>query len=260
MLPLDPEVTAIYGQKPAQFLHNVTQVPDFSVSGPLAREMWASKHGLQVDGVLSIDPVALSYLLAATGPVKLPSGDTMTADNAVSLLLNDVYLRYPDPAAQNQFFAEATDAVFSALVSGDVNAGKLLAGLAQAGDENRLFLWSAHAEDQEVLEDTTLVGGLPVTDSETTTFGVFLNDGTGSKMDFYQAVDTQVAWQSCAIDGRGEASGVARADRDADQQRARQRTARLHHRRRRLRRRAGFGKHRGVPVPSRGVRTRPKRN
>ena len=209
VVPLSPEVTAIYGQKPGQFFHNVTQVPDFSVSGPLARAMWASKHGLEVDGVLSIDPVALSYLLAATGPVKLPSGDTMTADNAVSLLLNDVYLRYPEPADQNQFFAEATDAVFGALVSGDVNAGKLLAGLAQAGDENRLFLWSSHAEDQDVLEDTTLVGGLPVTDSETTTFGVFLNDGTGSKMDFYQTVETTVSWGSCSIDGRGEASGIA---------------------------------------------------
>lgn len=209
VLPLDPEVSAIYGQKPGQFFHNVTQVPDFSLSGPLARAMWASKHGIEVDGVLSIDPVALSYLLAATGPVTLPNGDTMTADNAVSLLLNDVYLRYPDPAAQNQFFAEATNAVFSALIAGDVDAGKLLAALAQAGDERRLFLWSAHAEDQAVLEDTTLIGGLPVTDAETSSFGVFLNDGTGSKMDFYQSVDTAVAWRSCAADGRGEATGVA---------------------------------------------------
>ncbi len=140
------EVRAIYGQSPSRWFHNVTQVPDFSVSGPLARQMWATKHGLEVDGVLSIDPVAMSYLLAATGPVTLPSGDVMTAENAVQLLLNDVYLRYPDPAAQNQFFSEATAAVFGALVSGSVDASELLAGLARAGEENRLLLWSAHEE------------------------------------------------------------------------------------------------------------------
>jgi hypothetical protein len=209
VLPLDPDVAAIYGQRPGQWFHNVTQVPDFSVSGPLAQQMWALKHGLMVDGVLSIDPVALSYLLAATGPVTLPSGDTMTTDNAVQLLLNDVYARYPEPAAQNRFFAEATDAVFGAVLSGDLDAGRLLAALAQAGDERRLFLWSAHPEDQQVLEDTTLVGGLPETDASATTFGVYLNDGTGSKMDFYQTVDASVSWASCTVDARGLASGVA---------------------------------------------------
>lgn len=209
VLPLDPEVAAIYGQRPSQWFHNVTQVPDFAVTGPLAREMWARKHGLQVDGVLSIDPVALSYLLVATGPVTLPSGDVMTADNAVQLLLNDVYLRYPEPSAQNQFFSEATAAVFGSLVSGNADASALLAGLARAGGENRLFVWSAHEEDQAVIEDTTLVGGLPVTDRKTTRFGVFLNDGTGSKMDFYQSVDTSVSWNSCRADGSGTASGEA---------------------------------------------------
>jgi hypothetical protein len=206
---LNPEVAAIYGQSPSRWFHNVTQVPDFSISGPIAQQMWLTKHGLAADGVLSIDPVALSYLLNATGPVALPSGDTLTAENAVSLLLNDVYLRYPDPSQQNLFFAEATNAVFGALVAGDVNAGKLLMGLARAGDEHRVFLWSSHAEDQERLAATTLVGGLPTTDSASSTFGVFLNDGTGSKMDFYQSVDAQVLWESCAVDAQGTASGTA---------------------------------------------------
>lgn len=209
VLPLDPEVAAIYGQHPSRWFHNVTQVPDFSVSGALAQQMWARKHGLQVDGVLSIDPVALSYLLAATGPVDLPSGDTLTSENAVQLLLNDVYVRYPDPSAQNEFFAEATKAVFGAVISGQVDAGRLLAALARGGDERRLMLWSAHADDQRVLQDTSLVGGLPRTDSTATTFGVYLNDGTGSKMDFYQTVDASVRWASCSADARGLASGVA---------------------------------------------------
>ena len=36
------------------------------------RAYWAESFGTTIDGVLSFDPVALSYLLGATGPVTLP--------------------------------------------------------------------------------------------------------------------------------------------------------------------------------------------
>jgi hypothetical protein len=209
VIPLSDEVTAIYGDRPGKWMQNVTQVPDFAVSAELARAMWANKHGVQVDGVIATDPVALSYILAATGPVILPSGDKLTADNAVALLMNDVYLRYPDPADQDAFFADATSAVFGALTGGAADPGKLLTALGKAGDERRLLLWSSHSEDQDVLADTTLAGGLPVTDDATSTFGVFLNDATGAKLDYYQTVDTAVEWQTCAIDASGKAQGTA---------------------------------------------------
>jgi hypothetical protein len=209
VLPLSDEVTAIYGQRPGQWMQNVTQVPDFAVAASLAREHWALKYGLEVDGVLSIDPVALSYLLAATGPVALPSGDVLTPESAISLLLNEVYLRYPDSADQDAFFAQATTEIFEALVAGTVDPRTLLNALTRAGDEHRLMIWSSHSEDQELLADTSLAGGLPTTDAQNSTFGLYLNDGTGSKMDFYQSVATEVRWEYCAIDARGTAQGAA---------------------------------------------------
>ena len=78
MLPLSDEINAIYGQRPGQWMQNVTQIPDFAQSGALARQFWLQRHGLDVDGVIAIDPVALSYILRATGPVTLPSGDVLT--------------------------------------------------------------------------------------------------------------------------------------------------------------------------------------
>lgn len=209
VLPLGPEVEAIYGQRPGEWMHNVTQVPDFALAGALAREMWARKHGTQVDGVIAIDPVTLSYLLAATGPVTLPTGDVLTSDNAVQLLLNEVYLRYADPTEQNAFFASAAVAVFDALARGGSDPAALLQAFGRAGDEHRLFIWSAHEDDQAVLAGTTLAGGLPPTDAEIATFGVYLNDGTGSKMDYYATADTALAWDSCALTPSGLASGTA---------------------------------------------------
>ncbi len=197
-LALPDEVSRIFGSKPGVWMHDVTQVPDFTVGAPLAAEMWQRKHGDAVDGVIAIDPVALSYLLAATGPVKLSTGDTLTSENAVKVLLNDVYLRYAKPTDQDRFFTDATSAVFAALAAGKADDGKLLKALTRSGDEHRLLLWSRHTYDQSVLADTTLAGGLPVSDATATRFGVFLNDGTGSKMDYYQSASSAVAWTECS--------------------------------------------------------------
>nr|WP_253941326.1 DUF4012 domain-containing protein [Microbacterium sp. SYP-A9085] len=209
VVPLGKEVLGIYGERPAQWMQNVTQVPDFALTGRIARAMWAREHdGQKVDGVISLDPVALSYLLQATGPVKLATGDELTSKNAVSLLLNDVYKRYDDPRRQDAFFAAAAASVFQALSDGRAQPAELVKALSRAGDERRLLLWSAHAADQKILADTTLSGGLPVTDASGTRFGVYLNDGTGSKMDYYLRDDVKVAWQQCTTRS-GSTSGTA---------------------------------------------------
>ncbi|WP_345449285.1 DUF4012 domain-containing protein, partial [Microbacterium fluvii] len=208
VIELPADVERIYGTRPAQWIQNVTQVPDFTLSGELAREMWLRETGDEVDGVLAMDPVALSYLLEATGPVTLPTGDTLTSDNAVQLLLNDVYKRYENPSDQDAFFALAAASVFDALAGGDADPATLVSALGRAGDERRLLIWSAVDRDQSVLEGTTLAGGLPTTTKQTARIGVYLNDGTGSKMDYYVTPETSLQWESCAVDARGRATGM----------------------------------------------------
>lgn len=194
VLPLPTDVAQIYGSRPGLYVQNVTQVPDFPVGAQLAREMWKREFGTEVSGVIAVDPVTLSYLLAATGPVTLPTGDVLSGENAVDLLLNGVYLRYEDPAEQDAFFAAATAAVFDTLTSGGADPAALVDALVRAGDERRLYLWSADPADQAILDGTTLQGRLPVTDTETTRFGVYFNDGTGSKMDYYMNVAASTGW------------------------------------------------------------------
>lgn len=182
---LPEDVRAIYDTRPARFLQNTTQVPDFTVGAPLAREMWRREYGTTVDAVVALDPVALSYLLQATGPVDLPTGDILTADDAVPLLLEDTYRRYPDPREQDAFFQSASAAVFQALAEGRFEPTALVQAVSRAAAERRLLVWSADATEQAVLDGTPLQGTLPAPDAGRSTFGVYLNDGTGSKMDFY---------------------------------------------------------------------------
>lgn len=118
VLPLDDGTKGLYGDITGRYMQDVTLTPRFDVSATLAREMWKRETGTEVDGVLAMDPVTLGYLLQATGPVQLPTGDTLNSDNAVPLLLNEVYARYPNPAVQDAFFASAASSVFQKISSG----------------------------------------------------------------------------------------------------------------------------------------------
>ena len=202
VLPLSDATRSIYGDITGEFIQNVTMTPDFAETGALAREMWRLEFGLEANGVLSVDPVALSYLLDATGPITLATGDELTADNAVQLLLSDVYARYEVPAQQDAFFAVAAGAVFDTVKSGRADPTKLLAALGRAGAEHRVLVWNADETEQTVLAGTTLAGARPVSDDQTNRFGLFLNDGTGAKMDLYLDVSTALGQQTCREDLR----------------------------------------------------------
>ncbi|MHA7987745.1 DUF4012 domain-containing protein [Rathayibacter sp. CAU 1779] len=198
---LPKSTLALYGALPGRYIQDVTLPPQFALSGQLARTLWQKSTGQQVDGVLSVDPVALSYLLKATGPVTVSSGETLTSDNAVKVLLSDSYAKYP-VAQQDAFFARAATAVFSATTSGKANPVRMLAALAHAGSEGRILVWSAHPEEQTSLAQTSLAGGLPTSTDGSQRFGVYLNDATGAKMDYYLRATVAVGRALCRADGK----------------------------------------------------------
>jgi len=87
---------------------------------------------------VALDPVVLGYLLRATGPITLATGDQLNAENAVEMLLRDVYERYEEPAEQDLFFASAASSVLDALGGGKADPSALIDALVQAGAERRI--------------------------------------------------------------------------------------------------------------------------
>ena len=202
VLPLSADTKGLYGTITGEYMQDVTLTPRFDVSAKLAQAMWKQKYGQQVDGVLAMDPVTLSYILRATGPITLQTGDTLTSDNAVKLLLSDVYAKYPDPAMQDAFFASAASSVFEKISTGGFDTKKFIAALSQGSDEGRLRMWSGTASEQRRLAGTQVAGELPTASASTRQFGVYLNDGTGSKMDYYLDKTVSVGSSVCRKDGR----------------------------------------------------------
>ncbi|NUU04889.1 DUF4012 domain-containing protein [Leifsonia sp. C5G2] len=192
----------LYGPLVGRYLQDANLTPHFPLAATTAAAMWTKTYGGTVDGVVAVDPVVLSGLLKSTGPVTLPSGDTLTSSNAVKLLLSDVYQRFSQPAQQDAFFASAASAVFSRLSSGDVDAKKLVSALAAAGESRRVLVWSAHPDDEKVLGRTTLAGSLPRSDLSSAGIGVYYNDATGAKMDYYLGTSVAAGAAICRADGK----------------------------------------------------------
>ena len=193
-VPVPPDVAALYTNRPGTFFQDVDMAPSFPTDATLASEMFKQAYGIDVDGVISTDPVALAGLLKATGPVQLPGGSELTASNAVSLLLSQVYQNVQDPAQQDVFFAQAASAVFAALSAGQGDARATVKALAAAASAGRLTVWSRHADEQKLIAGTELEGAMPATDRpDSPTIGVFLNGGTASKLDYYLREDVAVA-------------------------------------------------------------------
>jgi hypothetical protein len=202
VLDLTEAEQTLYGDLLGTYMQDVNYTPNFARSGELAKAMWLERTGEDVDGVVAIDPVALSYILRATGPIDVGSGITLTSDNATDVLLNGVYSSFPEPAQQDAFFESAMSQIFGSLVSGNADSVELLNALGDGVAQNRIHLWSADAAEQSKINGTPLAGVVPTSSESSTAFGVYFNDATGAKMDYYLSSGIGVASAVCRNDGR----------------------------------------------------------
>ncbi|WP_223846949.1 DUF4012 domain-containing protein [Bifidobacterium rousetti] len=192
----------LFSVKMATDYQDVNFTPDFPRAAELASGIWKRAGGGDVDGVISVDPVFLQRMLAITGPVTLADGTVLTGSDAASTLLNRTYLDKTTQAAQEAFFAMAAGQVFDhvlhGLGSGDSGSGDsdrlaLLKTVSQAVEDGHLTVWSAHEDEQDRLAGTAVAGAMPSKPAEPVA-GVYFNDATMGKMDWYLKRETKIAY------------------------------------------------------------------
>ncbi|GAA5031951.1 DUF4012 domain-containing protein [Microbacterium fluvii] len=204
LVSLPDSVAAMYGDDVARFVQNVSITSDFEVTGRLAAQWWKAHTGTAPDAVVSMDPLVLKSLLAATGPVTLDDGSKITAENLVKRLLIDPYTR-ADPAAQTAFQQHVTRAIFEQLLTEGIDPVVWGRALADPVAQGRVSVWSADPTAQSVFADTVLGGPsarhrLAGDDA----YAVYLNDATGSKMDSLLDVSITAGAAQCRADGLAE--------------------------------------------------------
>lgn len=211
IVPVDPAQQQIYSGRMGKFMQDVNLTPDFPTAASTAQAMWERKTGQRVDGVISIDPVALGYILDATGPVTITHPELvalasvglpteLSGKNVVKTLLSDVYSKIEQPALQDAYFAGVAQEIFAALSDGKGNAKGLIEGLKRGTSEGRVLVWSGLPAEQTVIAKYAVSGAIAGPSVAPAQFGVYFNDGTGAKMDYHVKRTVQLV-KECARNG-----------------------------------------------------------
>lgn len=199
---LGPEYTQQYGYtNPFTDFRNSNLSSHFPYTAEIWKSMWAQQSGMNVDGVIAIDPVALSYVLAAAGPVTMPDGEKITKDNVVELTESTVYTRFPtDQPARKRYLQDVASEVVKKLTARVESPRQLLDALGKAVSERRIAVWSADPADEKLLEETPLAHA--VVDGPAPYAGIVVNNLAGNKVDYYLRRQIEYSADGCDGDTR----------------------------------------------------------
>ncbi|GAB91339.1 hypothetical protein GORHZ_127_00270 [Gordonia rhizosphera NBRC 16068] len=179
---------------------------NISPSFPDAARIWIAnwKHqtGQLLDGAIAIDPIALSYVLDVTGPVTLPDGEKITADNVVPITLSTSYERFAgDNAERKAYLQTIAKATVEQISNTTASTGALLEALGHGVSDRRIMIYSTRPEEQELLESTDLGHQLP--DSMASLADVTIGNVAGNKIDYYLKREISYAADACTGETRG---------------------------------------------------------
>jgi hypothetical protein len=170
--------------------------PHFPYAAQIWASMWQKYSGERVDGVIAVDPTALSYLLAVTGPATLPDKSQVSAANAVALTQSTSYARFSGQSAASNaqrraYLLGIASAASKKIIDAHGEPKALVRAVAKAASERRLLVWSADPGVQADLARTSIAGIIPTTEAPYVGLSI-VNDG-GNKLDYY--LDRSLTWR-----------------------------------------------------------------
>ena len=196
-IPIDvpDEYKRLYGENPA-ILQNSNLSPHFPYGAEIWLALWKKEFGQTLDGVIAIDPTALSYILRSTGPITLDSGEKITSENLVADTLKDAYQRFEkDNKARKQYLVDIMNTTVKHLNSGDYSKLKMAKAIRDGIVANRILFYSTDKNAQKQLSQTRL-GGFMSLDSNNEFRTVIQNIDAG-KLDYYLDRDVTIESKSC---------------------------------------------------------------
>lgn len=201
-IDLGPEFAKNYGAgQPFTDYRNSNQSAHFPYAAQIWRSMWEQQSGAPVDGVIALDPVALSYILGAVGSITMPDGEVITEDNVIELTESTAYIRFPDDQNARKEYLQRIAAEVVRKVTGDIESPRdLLEALGKAVGERRIAVWSANPEEQALIEQTPLANVIP--DDPAPYAEVVVNNLGGNKMDYYLTREIEYVADGCVGDMR----------------------------------------------------------
>ena len=165
---------------------DVTMTPDFPRAAQLASDMQKAIVGDDIDGVFAVDPVFLQYMLGIVGGTQLPDGTVVDGSNAAKVLLHDIYWNYP-VEEQDAIFAAVAGSAFNKIVDqlGSSDITKIAAAIEKGASEGRILMYSRNDDEEKAAKALGISGALQNDPSEAPILGVYVNNYSYSKMDWF---------------------------------------------------------------------------
>lgn len=165
---------------------DVTMTPDYPRAAQLASDMQKAIVGDDIDGVFAVDPVFLQYMLGIVGGTQLPDGTVVDGSNAAKVLLHDIYWNYP-VEEQDAIFAAVAGSAFNKIVDelGSSDIAKIAGAIEKGASEGRILMYSRNDDEEKAAKALGISGALQNDTSEAPILGVYVNNYSYSKMDWF---------------------------------------------------------------------------
>ena len=192
-----PDYQYLYkGSAPTGYYGNSNLSPNFPYAAQIWASMWKKYSGQKVDGAIAVDPTALSYLLAVTGPATLPDKSQVSGANAVALTQATSYARFAGTSEAERtqrrgYLLDVASAVSKRILDARGEPTAMLRAAGKAAGERRLLVWSADPALQADLARTSIAGVIPTTKAPYV--GLSIVNAGGNKLDYY--LDRSLTWQ-----------------------------------------------------------------
>ena len=188
------EFVRLYNDDPGIW-QNSNISPHFPYGAQIWLALWKNQSGQELDGVLTFDPAALSYLLKATGPIVV-DGEVIDSENVVRVTLSDVYKKFvTNNDSRKRFLIEIIKAVSKKIEDKEFKATELAAQMIQPLNQHRILFYSTDEKEQEILERSKISGS--VSRELDNQYRLVIQNTSGNKMDYYLARDLKIESLTC---------------------------------------------------------------
>lgn len=202
-VPLTDEEVALYSRSVGYMSVNTNCIPDFPRVCDIFDQLWFATNGEHVDGFVALDPIFLQMLMGLTQGTQTSDGTVLDGESTVRVLMHDTYWRnLDDYAATDVYFTEAASAALDCIMGGvpSMDPKSLLQAVRRGIDGGNLLMWSANAEEQAIIVEFGASGEVTL-DPAAPQLGVYLNNGSWSKFEWYLDLDFTMGEAADNADG-----------------------------------------------------------
>ena len=202
-VPLTDEEVALYSRSVGYMSVNTNCIPDFPRVCDIFNQLWFATNNEHVDGFVAIDPIFLQMLMRLTHGTQTSDGTVLDGGSTVRVLMHDTYWRnLDDYAATDAYFTEAASAALDCIMGSisSMDPKALLQAVRRGIDGGNLLLWASDAGEQAIIEGLGASGEVSL-DPAAPQLGVYLNNGSWSKFEWYLNIDFSMGEAVSNTDG-----------------------------------------------------------